>query len=83
MADGFVHTVHRDASWRNTIEGEDDPLSGSYTTKEGPFKPAVRRRYFARRSTSFTTRTARSASATRTATTRATVRADHTTSVTP
>ena len=26
MADGFVHTVHRDGAWRNTIEGQDDPL---------------------------------------------------------
>lgn len=34
MAEGFVHTVHRDGSWRTTIEGEDDPLPGSYTTKQ-------------------------------------------------
>ena len=48
MADGFVHTVHRDGSWRNTIEGQDDPLPGSYTTKEGAVQggraEAVRRK---------------------------------------
>ena len=32
MADGFVHTVHADGSWRNTIEGA-APLSGTYDTK--------------------------------------------------
>ena len=29
-----VHTVHRDGSWRTTIEGQDEPLAGSYSTKE-------------------------------------------------
>ena len=32
MADGYVHTVHADGSWRNTIEGA-DPLPGTYKTK--------------------------------------------------
>ncbi len=34
MADGFVHTVHRDGSWRTTIEGDEESLAGSYGTKE-------------------------------------------------
>ena len=32
MADGFVHTVHADGAWRNSIEG-DAPLAGAYETK--------------------------------------------------
>lgn len=32
MADGFVHTVHADGRWRNTIEGA-APLPGAYDTK--------------------------------------------------
>jgi Uncharacterized protein conserved in bacteria (DUF2188) len=32
MADGFVHTVHADGSWRNTIEGS-APLAGTYETR--------------------------------------------------
>jgi len=32
MADGFVHTVHADGTWRNGIEG-DAPLAGAYETK--------------------------------------------------
>ena len=34
MADGFVHTVHKDGAWANTIEGEDQSLSGTHQTKE-------------------------------------------------
>jgi len=32
MADGFVHTVHRDGTWVNEIEGE-GALPGSHATK--------------------------------------------------
>jgi hypothetical protein len=32
MADGFVHTVHADGRWRNTIEGR-APLPGAYDIK--------------------------------------------------
>jgi Uncharacterized protein conserved in bacteria (DUF2188) len=32
MAEGFVHTVHADGSWRNTIEGA-PPLPGTYAIK--------------------------------------------------
>jgi hypothetical protein len=32
MAEGFVHTVHADGSWRNTLEGA-DALPGTYETK--------------------------------------------------
>ena len=28
MADGFVHTVHKDEGWVNTIEGGDDSMTG-------------------------------------------------------
>ena len=34
MAEGFVHTVHRDGAWANMIEGEDEPLPGTFETKE-------------------------------------------------
>ena len=34
MAAGFVHTVHRDGDWVNTIEGQDDPLPGTHATKD-------------------------------------------------
>jgi hypothetical protein len=34
MAAGFVHTVHREDGWANTIEGEDSPLPGTFETKE-------------------------------------------------
>jgi uncharacterized protein DUF2188 len=33
VAEGFVHTVHRDGRWRNTVEGEDTSLPGAYATK--------------------------------------------------
>jgi len=33
MADGFVHTAYRDGRWRNTIEGQDQPIPGVYDTK--------------------------------------------------
>lgn len=32
MADGFVHTVHKDGIWIDEIEGG-EPLSGSHATK--------------------------------------------------
>ena len=32
MADGFVHTVHAEGSWRNTVEGS-GPLPAAYETK--------------------------------------------------
>ena len=34
VADGFVHTVHRDGRWRNFIEGEQDWLRGAFRSKE-------------------------------------------------
>ncbi len=34
MAEGFVHTVHKDGAWANTIEGEDQSPSGTHETKE-------------------------------------------------
>ncbi len=34
MAEGFVHTVHRDGRWRTTVEGEQEPLPDSFDTKE-------------------------------------------------
>lgn len=34
MADGYVHTLHKDGQWTNTIEGEDGGGSQSYSTKE-------------------------------------------------
>ena len=34
MAEGFVHTVHRDGRWRNSIEGEQEPLPDSFETKQ-------------------------------------------------
>jgi hypothetical protein len=33
MADGDVHTVHKDGTWINTIEGVDGP-SESFNTRE-------------------------------------------------
>ena len=33
MADGFVHTVHKDGGWVNTIEGGDD-LGDWHATKD-------------------------------------------------
>jgi Uncharacterized protein conserved in bacteria (DUF2188) len=34
MADGFVHTVHRDGTWVNEIEGGEGTLRGSRATKQ-------------------------------------------------
>ena len=34
MAEGFVHTVHRDGRWMNSIEGDQTPLPDSFETKE-------------------------------------------------
>ena len=33
MADGFVHTVQRDGTWVNEIEGDEGTLPGSHATK--------------------------------------------------
>ena len=33
MADGFVHTFHKDGTWINEIEGGEEALPGSYATK--------------------------------------------------
>jgi hypothetical protein len=33
MADGDVHTVHKDGSWTNTVEGGSSP-SATYETKD-------------------------------------------------
>ena len=37
MAEGFVHTVQRDGSWRNSIEGAQEPLPDSFDTKADAF----------------------------------------------
>ena len=34
MAEGFVHTVHRDGRWMNSIEGDQGPLPDSFDTKQ-------------------------------------------------
>ena len=34
MAEGFVHTVRREGGWANTLEGDDQPLPGTFETKE-------------------------------------------------
>jgi len=34
MAEGFVHTVHRDGRWMNSIEGDQAPLPDNFETKE-------------------------------------------------
>jgi hypothetical protein len=34
MADGYVHTVHKQGSWSNSIEGEDEDLPGTFQTKD-------------------------------------------------
>jgi hypothetical protein len=33
MTEGFVHTVHRDGRWTNSLEGEDRAISGTFATK--------------------------------------------------
>jgi len=37
MADGDVHTVHKDGSWTNTVEGGSSP-SQTYATKDEAVK---------------------------------------------
>ena len=32
MTDGFVHTVHVDGHWENTIEGQDGMVGGPHRT---------------------------------------------------
>lgn len=34
MAEGFVHTVHAEGRWTNTIEGEEGTVLGAFFTKE-------------------------------------------------
>jgi Uncharacterized protein conserved in bacteria (DUF2188) len=34
MAEGFVHTVHANGRWRNSVEGEDRASLGAFDTKE-------------------------------------------------
>jgi hypothetical protein len=34
LAEGFVHTVHKDGAWANTIEGLDQSVPGTHQTKE-------------------------------------------------
>ncbi len=34
MAEGFIHTVHRDGRWCNSVEGDDAPLPDRFDTKE-------------------------------------------------
>jgi Uncharacterized protein conserved in bacteria (DUF2188) len=34
MADGFVHTVHKNGRWVTTIEGEAERTGSSYTSKD-------------------------------------------------
>lgn len=33
MAAGFVHTVHVEGRWENTVEGEENALPGRYGSK--------------------------------------------------
>jgi hypothetical protein len=35
MAKGFVHTVHRDGRWVNSVEGDQAPLPDSFDRKAG------------------------------------------------
>ena len=34
MAEGFVHTVHVDGHWENTIEGQEGMVGGPYRIKD-------------------------------------------------
>jgi hypothetical protein len=34
MAEGFVHTVHADGRWTNSLEGDNLGILGSFDTKE-------------------------------------------------
>ena len=34
MAAGFVHTVNKNGTWVNKIEGEDEPLPADHPTKQ-------------------------------------------------
>jgi hypothetical protein len=34
MAEGFVHTVHKDGNWINEIEGDEGALPGVHSTKQ-------------------------------------------------
>jgi len=34
MAEGVVDTVYADGSWKNSVEGDERALLGSYATKE-------------------------------------------------
>ena len=34
MAEGFVHTVHVNGRWANSLEGHDRALLGTFDTKE-------------------------------------------------
>jgi uncharacterized damage-inducible protein DinB len=33
MAEGFVHTVHADGRWRNTLEGDEEEPAETFDTK--------------------------------------------------
>ena len=68
MADGFIHTVWKDGEWQNEVEGG-DRVPGDFSTKEEAVAIGRPAPSLTRPSMSFTTRTARSASATPTATT--------------
>jgi hypothetical protein len=34
MAEGFVHTVYADGSWKNSVEGDERALLGTFESKE-------------------------------------------------
>jgi hypothetical protein len=34
MAEGFVHTVHKNGNWINEIEGDEGALRGVHSTKQ-------------------------------------------------
>ena len=69
MAQGFVHTVYKNDQWINEVE-DGDEICGVHATKEEAVRAGRARPQQDKQSTSSTTKTVRSASATRTATIR-------------
>ena len=67
MANGFVHTVYKNNQWINEVEG-DGEIGGVHAAKEEQSALAAPECNRTRPITSSTTRTARSADATPTAT---------------
>jgi hypothetical protein len=68
MAEGFIHTVPKNGMWVNTVEGG-DAIASTFDTNRRRSRQAATSPRSAPRSTSSTTRTARSANVTRTAAT--------------